>query len=154
MLLTDVSLLTRVDFDFLKKKKKKEGKEKLILSWGVSFSALSAFYICLPKELENIFIYVVGGEEEPPHRFMTATARWGDLTSPFDIRFQILIIQQMRKKKRRVKMWPPQVFDCFIERLLLRGYEALPCLHHPHLLPLYSHHLSIMTLYQMQNKIK
>jgi len=32
MLLTDVSLLTRVDFDFLKKKKKKEGKEKLILS--------------------------------------------------------------------------------------------------------------------------
>jgi hypothetical protein len=87
--------------------KKKKGKEKLILSWGVSFGALSAFYICLnyllpsevkPKELENIFIYIVGGEEEPPHRFMTATARWGDLTSPFDIRFQILIIQQMRKK--------------------------------------------------------
>jgi len=127
MLLTDVSLLTRVDFDFLKKKKKKRRKRKIDFelrsfiwcSVGIlyMFELLVAFWSEAKRIRKYIYIYIVGGEEEPPHRFMTAAARWGDLTSPFDIRFQILIIQQMRKKKKRVKIWPPQVFDCFIGRL-------------------------------------
>lgn len=160
MLLTDVSLLTRVDFDFLKKKKRKrkidfELRSFIWCSVGIlyMFELLVAFWSEAKRIRKYIYIYSWRGRRAAPSLYDGyCPMGWSD----FSVWHKIPNINYTtsEEKKRWVKIWPPQVFDCFIGRLLLRGYEALPCLHHPHLLPWYSHHFSIMTLYQMQNKIK
>jgi hypothetical protein len=91
------------------------------------FELLVAFWSEAKRIRKYIYIYIVGGEEEPPHRFMTAAARWGDLTSPFDIRFQILIIQQMREKKKKSKNLASTSVRLFYWKTFF--YEARrPCL--------------------------